>query len=62
MVEKKVEEKEEEVKKVEQWTVEPIPSEFQPGIVKGDVVIDANAAIALMLNNQEKILKTLGES
>jgi len=59
---KKEEGVQEEKKEGKGWGVGELPTDFRPCIVKGDVVLDVNAALALVLNNQEEILKTLGES
>lgn len=59
---KKTEEKEEVKQDVkdEMWSVQQIPTEFGVGIVKGDVVLDANAALAMALNELQEIRKIVG--
>lgn len=54
----------EETKKVvkEEWSVQPVPTNFDAGIVKGTVVLDMPQALALALNKLEAIEKILGNA
>lgn len=52
-----------EVKEKESmWELGRVPVQFEPGIVKGDEVLDVPAALVRILNNQEKILKIVGSA
>lgn len=61
MAEKKEDKPQAEVKNLF-WKVEPVPTEFQPALVKGEEALkDANAALAKILNDVEEIKKVLGQ-
>ncbi len=54
------EEKQQQEAKEEEWSVAARPTEFQPVVTKGEVVLTELEALVLLLNKVEKITKGLG--